>query len=111
MRVLTWDKKRRTLLKTLAAVDEGAAQRADSVRQAWATMSDENRALSPALQEEIDGILAPEEFATPEEVLLQPRQPEPVEPIPPNQEHITESENNEVADVPPKRKSLAHYLD
>lgn len=106
MQVLTWEKKRRILLKSLASIDESVAQRADSVHTAWQAVAEEQRLAAAPAAEQFETALKQEMGAGPEDILREPRAPEPDEPT---QEQ--DNENEETAVTPPKRKTLAHYLD
>lgn len=122
MQVLSWDQRRKKLLRHLAELDAAVARRAPQVMSAWEEISQELApATLPSPAAPTNGLSKGEldvlpEYSTAEDVLFQPK--------PPLSADITASLDDDCGDMtapvgepmPPatpatKPKSIASYLD
>lgn len=116
MHVLTWDQKRKKLLRQLAGLDAAVARRVVDLESAWAETERQHASASTATQAlAIEGIEALQEYSTAEDLLLQPKPPELIDmPPDPDEMHVpaaTETVSMPPPATPPKQKSLASYLE
>lgn len=118
MQVLSWERKRKKLLQSLAEIDSSVAKRAQSVAAAWVesanAIAEQAQPQAPTIPVDFDY----PEIITAEDAIFQPRPPEqpdvpPEADIPPDLD-LPDDEALITAPEPaamPKQKSLASYLD
>lgn len=118
MKVLSWNQKRKKLLRQFAELDAAVARRVSEVETAWQETAQEFAApeapnqAAAGMGMSLNELEELQEYSTAEDVLLQPKPPISIEiQGDPQEMGLPDEELAPTVISSPKKKSLASYLD